>query len=417
MEHTVTIHLPDIGEGVVEGEVVAWLKQVGDAVAQDEPVVVVMTDKATVELPSPHPGVLSKQYYRPGEVAIKDKPLYDIRLEAALKSKTQEPIPVPEIPPQPPSQEAMHSQRAKKALATPPVRKAAKDLGINIHGISGTGKNGRVTLEDLKGSFSLDLETAVSRLKPPSSDTNEVKEEKPSPILHLNDDEEVPLIGIRGLMAKRMAQSKRTIPHFSYHEKVEVSRLVKLREKYKTAGEQEQIRVTYVPFFIRALSKTIDAFPMINSSYDEEAGRLVIHHQHHVGIAMASSSGLIVPVLKGVQSMDLNEIVRRFHELKTKALAGKLEPKEMKEATITVSNFGVLGPGGLWATPIINPPEAAILAVNKIQKQPVVKQDQIVAADILNISWSFDHRVIDGELAAQVSARFCKLIENPAQLL
>lgn len=171
-----------------------------------------------------------------------------------------------------------------------------------------------------------------------------------------------------------------------------------------------------MPFFIRALSLTIYQFPMINSCYDEETGKLIIHKVHNIGIAMAAVNGLIVPVLKGVQELSLHDIIHAFDVLK-KAISGKLEPKEMKDSTITISNFGVLGGGGLWATPIINYPEAAILAVNKIQKQPAVKNDQVAIVDTLNISWSFDHRFIDGEQAAKVSSCFAKLIQNPAQLL
>ncbi len=403
MSNQFTVTLPDIGEGVVEGEVVEWLKKVGDSVKKDEPVVVVMTDKATVELPSPYPGVLSKQYYKAGEIAIKDKPLYDIEAEGAVPvkkaetqaekkvavSKSEEPA-APLSPP--PVQKA---PEGGKALATPPVRRLAKEMGIDIHQLRGSGKDGRVTVEDLRGS----------------------REPVKHPALHLPDDEEKELIGIQGLMARKMAQSKKLIPHFSYHEKVEATRLVKLRDKMKLEGEKEGLQVTFMPFFIRALSLTIKKFPMINASYDEGAATLLLHKQENIGVAMSTERGLIVPVLKGVHEMSLNDIIRKYDALKSKALSGKLESKDMQEATITISNFGVLGNGGLWATPIINYPEAAILAVNKIQKQAVVKNEQLAVADILNISWSFDHRFIDGDLAAKVSGTFSKLIKDPAQLL
>lgn len=393
-----TVTLPDIGEGVVEGEVVEWLKNVGDRLAQDEPVVVVMTDKATVELPAPHPGLLSKQYYRPGEIAIKGKPLYDISLEGTSPSipSKQEPA-QQEIPKNPatPMNPIRSISSENRAIAIPSVRRMAKDIGIDIDQISGTGKEGRVTAEDLKKSCT------------PSH----------TPVTHFPDDQEEAVMGIRGVMAKKMAESKRTIPHFSYHETVEVARLPKLRDTMKKKGEQEKIQVTYMPFFIRALSLTLLQYPLINSSYDEEVGKILVHKQHNISVAMSTEKGLIVPVLKGVQELFLNEIIRAYDSLRKKAADGKLEPKDMKESTITISNFGVLGSGGLWATPIINYPEAAIIALNKIQKQPVVKNDQVIPIETLNISWSFDHRFIDGHLAAQVSSCFCHLLHNPAQLL
>lgn len=221
MSEVFTVIMPDIGEGVVEGEVIAWLKNVGDPLLQDEPVVVVMTDKATVELPSPYPGILSKQYFKPGEIAIKDKPLYDIELaESIMKEKETGKAPVVsnkiDEKAQPPQRKSIETPAAHKVLATPPVRHLAKEMGINIGKISGTGKEGRVTKEDLKAY------TSTPR----------------GSVTHLPDDEEMALIGIKGLMAKKMAESKRHIPHFSYHEKVDVVRLIKLRENMKKEGKK-----------------------------------------------------------------------------------------------------------------------------------------------------------------------------------
>lgn len=391
--HTVT--LPDIGEGVVEGEVIEWLKKIGDSLKQDEPVVVVMTDKATVELPSPHPGILAKQYFKPGEKAILHKPLYDIEMAGEAEISVSKPapvqVPIQKIEEKPAPQRA--SSSSNKVLATPPVRKLAKEMEIDINQIQGTGKEGRVTVQDIRGSG------------------NSAK----APMTMLSDDEERPIIGIQGLMAKKMAESKRNIPHFSYYEKVEATRLLQLRENVNKEAALENIRATFMPFFIRALSLTVKEFAEINSSFDHN--RLILHKQHNIGIAMSSERGLIVPVLKGVQEMSLREIIRAYEALKQKALAGKLQSSDMKESTISISNYGVLGGGGLWATPIINAPEVAILAVNKIQKQPMAKKDQLVLLDVVNLSWSFDHRVVDGDLAARVSHHFVVLIQNPAALL
>lgn len=380
-----TVTLPDIGEGVVEGEVVEWLKEVGDLLQQDEPVVVVMTDKATVELPAPHPGTLAKQHYEPGETAIKDQPLYDISLDVEIEVEEEKAV-VGVVPLK--KQGRRPLTKGAKGLATPPVRKLAKEMGINLGHVHGTGKDGRVTAEDLKRASA---QTAVERW---------------------DDDEEVPLVGVKGMMAKKMAESKRVIPHFSYFEKVDAGRLLKLHCNVKKEGEKEGIHVTFMPYFLRALSLTIQEFPELNSSLDQQI--LLLHKHHNIGVAMSTEQGLIVPVLKDVQEMSFEEVIRSYETLKSKKT---YEPSDMKGSTITISNFGVFGNGGVWATPIINPPEVAILAVNRIQEQPVVRNGELQIADLLDLSWSFDHRVIDGSLASNISHYFAKLIENPAHLL
>lgn len=389
-----TVTLPDIGEGVVEGEVVEWLKQVGDPLEQDEPVVVVMTDKATVELPAPHPGKLAKQYYQPGETALLDHPLYDIELKGkapAVKEKGAEAPLKAEAAPLP-TAKPIPTPTGGKVLATPSTRKLARDLGIDISTVTGTGNDGRVLPEDLRGSRG--VVEAIPRLP---------------------DDEEQPLIGVRKLMARKMARAKGTIPHFSYFEQIDAARLVQLYENFKKDAAKEGIRVTYLPFLVRALSLTLKEYPIVNSALDGET--LVIHHHHNIGIAMTSEQGLIVPVLKNVETLSMQDIVRACERLKQSALAGELQPKDMQEGTITISNFGVLGGGGRWATPVINYPEAAIVAVAKVKQQPFVRNGELVVCDTLNLSWSFDHRIIDGAQAAACSHHFSTLLQNPASLL
>jgi len=403
-----SFNLPDIGEGVVEGEVIEWLKQVGEKVKQDEPVVVVMTDKATVELPSPYPGTLLKHYYRVGEVAIKDQPLYDLQLDEGInasKASLEKP-PKAQILPLEASKKAptqIHAQKKEergqksKALAVPKIRHLAREMGIDLQDISGTGSDGRITMADLQGVRS--------------------EKELASSIAYLDGDEEKPLIGIRGLMAKKMAQSHAHIPQFSYFEQVIATRLIQLRQNFKGKAEQEGIHLSFMPFFIRALALTAHQYPIVNSSLDTKTGTLILHKQCNVGIAIASTQGLIVPVLKGVQEMGLEDIIKNYDVLKNKALAGKVPPNEMKEATITISNFGVLGGEGIWATPMISEPEVAILALARIHKAPIVKDQDIVVKDVLPISWSFDHRIIDGEMAAAISHYYCVLLRDPAFLL
>lgn len=393
MSKIYTVKMPDIGEGVVEGEIIEWLKQPNDLLKQDEPVVIVMTDKATVELPAPYPGKLHKQYYKAGQKAIKDQPLYDIEME--IEEKVTQPKPTQAIAK---TETKMSTSETYKGLAAPPVRKLAKELEVDIKDVPGTGRQGLVTREDVVQHH-----------------VGSKKDEEVIP--RFADDVEEPLIGIQALMAKRMTAAHDNIPHFSYFEQVDASRLVQLKHKFQEEGQKEGIGVTYMPFVIKALSKTLSQYPLVNSSLDMAKGILIKHQHHNIGIAMTTRLGLIVPVMKHVEKMSLEEIIRSFNHLKQKALEGKLASSDMKEGTISISNFGVLGGGGLWATPIINYPEVAILALARIQKQPVIKNDEMVIRDVLNLSWSFDHRVIDGDLAASFSHYFAGLLQNPAALI
>lgn len=353
-------NMPDIGEGVVEGEVVSWLKKEGDAVKKDEPVLVLMTDKATVELPTPYAGVIAKTYYKQGDIAKKGTPLFEVAIDAVV------------------------AEQPSKALASPAVRQLAKDKHIDIQTVKGSGPLGRVLKADLEGQA---------------------------------DEITVPLTGIRRLMAKKMEESHERIPPFSYFEAADASRLVDLREKMLKEAQKRGLKLTFMPFFIKALSLTIQEHPLVNSSLDEEKEAIIEHNVHNIGIAMKTAQGLIVPVLKGVEKMDLEGITQAYETLKQRALQNQLTPSDMKEGTITITNFGALSEGADYATPIINYPEVAILGVAHIHKEPVVRGNAVTVGQVLHCSWSFDHRVIDGEEAAKISNGFIKKLENPACLL
>lgn len=401
-----TVNLPDIGEGVVEGEVIEWLKKVGDPLTQDEPVVVVMTDKATVELPAPYPGILAKQYYQPGQVSIRDKPLYDIQLtgETAPAIAKQKPAFNTSVAPskvavaRPRVKQAAGtlSSNEKAALAIPKVRHMAKELRVDLSTVQGSGKEGRILASDL-----------VSNRKQAQSSECPLK---------FTESEEVPLIGVPGMMARKMAQAAE-IPLFSYFEQAEATRLIQIRQNVKKKAMEAGINLSYMPFFIRALSFCAKKYPRILSSLDIDSKKLFVHKQHNIGIAMASEQGLIVPVLKKVQNSTLEDIIRGYEELKKKAQANQLDPSDMRGATITISNFGALQGDGVWATPIINVPEVAILAVGHMRPQPVVRHGEIVVREMIPLSWSFDHRVLDGAQAAAISHYFCSLVKDPASLL
>lgn len=400
MSRIFTVTLPDIGEGVVEGEVVEWLKHVNDSIKQDEAVVVVMTDKATVELPSPYPGTLAKIYYKEGEIAIKGKPLYDIQIadDIVLHEKAQQRE--EKVSEKKESQPVIRMTACEgKAAALPAIRQLSKELGVDINQIQGTGKDGRVTKEDLQRHCSAS------------------HQEKASPIPRFEDDVVEPIIGIPRLMFDHMSTSKREAAHFSYFEQVDATRLVAMRLKFKEEAKKEGVTITYMPFLIKALSMSLKDFPKINSTIDKDSYELIVHKQHNIGIAVATDLGLIVPVLRDVQDMTIHEIIMSYNALMQKAVNKRLHADDMKGSTTTISNFGVLGGGGCWATPVINYPEVAILAISRVQKVPMVKNSEVVAREALNLSWSFDHRIIDGNMAATFSHHFAMLLQNPAPLL
>lgn len=402
MESIYTFNLPDIGEGVVEGEVVQWLKKKGEPVRKDEPVVVVMTDKATVELPSPVEGTLDTLCYKEGDIAKVGAPLYSVLTREEIK-ETKHPCPIKEEKSErkaPVIHEKKESGKPSQKKAIPKVRKIAKDLNIDLDLVEGTGREGRITLQDLSG--------ALAKQRPLPG-----KEPFPS----FKDDTVEKVVGIPRLMAEKMAISKRIAPHFSYFEQIDATRLIQLKESFKKAAEGEGIKITFMPFIIKAVSLSLLQYPKVNSTFDMERGELYIHKHHNIGVAIATPLGLIVPVLSDVQNMPLETIIRSYDSLVKRAREKNLHPDEMKGSTITVSNFGGLEGSGRWATPVINYPEVAILAINRIQKAPMVKGDSVVVRDALNISWSFDHRVIDGNLAAAVSHYFATLIQNPAKLM
>ncbi len=364
MSSIFSVKLPDIGEGVVEGQVIEWLKKVGDTVGQDEAVVVVMTDKATVELPSPHEGVLAKQCYHAGEIAKVGESIYEISVGSTVLVE-------------------------QEILATPHTRHLADELGVKLESLHGSGKEGRITDEDVgKAAHVKDPEKA--------------------------QEQRVPMIGVRYLVAEKMSEAKARIPDYSYFDSLDATRLIQLRNKIKSDAEKEGIKVSYMPFILRALSMTICRFPLLNSSVDFEKKEIIMHAQHDMGIAVSQEAGLIIAVLKNVEKMGMQEVVRSYDALMKKVQKGELSREERIRSTITVSNFGPLG--GKWATPIINYPESAILGIAKIRKEPVVRGEEVVIRDQMNLSWTFDHRVIDGELAAKVSNYFIHLLENPMEL-
>ena len=317
MSEVLTVNLPDIGEGVVEGEVISWLKAVGDTLVQDEPVVQVMTDKATVELPAVKPGILSKQHVAEGSVAIKDKPLYDIEVSGAAASKKPEekestpPPKAPERTAEKPVQTPITPPPApgKKVLAAPSTRHYAREKGINIQEVSGTGKGGRITREDIDLFVSGAGSGPVPIFSSPRATT---------PVFDYEGDERTPLRGIRKIIAERMTESKQNIPHFAYFDEVDLTELVILRKELKEEAGAQGAKLTYLPFFLKALSLSIPKFPQVNASLDLRTQEVVYHKVHHIGMAVATDNGLVVPVVRDVAQKSILQLSLEIEDLAEK---------------------------------------------------------------------------------------------------
>jgi pyruvate dehydrogenase E2 component (dihydrolipoamide acetyltransferase) len=392
MSEVFTVVLPDIGEGVIEGEVVEWLKSVGDSLGKDEPVVIIMTDKATVELPAPYPGILAKQYYNAGEISIKDEPLYDIDLaqgvEVAKKSKKKKERTAEEPKAKLPAKgsKCPHSSNSNKdsSLAIPKVRHMAKQMGINLDDIVGTGPEGRILLEDLQGNSPVKKSTAKTAL------------------VSLEGEERQPLQGVRRLIALKMLEAKSRAAHCHFFDEIEVSPFMAHYKKCKSENSQ----LTLTAFFLKALSGALAEFPVFNASIDWDVQEVVYHKPHNIAVAVKTQQGVMAPVIANVQEKDVGEIAKDLQVLKQEAQSGGISPEKMRGATVTLSNFGT--EGGVFATPILNTPQSLILGLARVQKKPVVQGDNIVIGNVLNLSWSFDHCLIDGDLIAAFSATFKK---------
>jgi 2-oxoglutarate dehydrogenase complex dihydrolipoamide succinyltransferase (E2) component len=422
--------LPDIGEGIHEGEIVKWLVKEGDIVREDQPMVEVMTDKATVEIPAPRAGKILKLNAKEGETVKVGSVL--VIIEELGEAKPEPKREVVEAPPQrepepvaaavsttattvaappPPSPTAAPAQRV---LATPATRKLARELGVDIAQIRGTGPGGRVTDEDVRRFAAARTAPQPPPPSPAPTPPPAAPAFAPSAVVTDRREERIPLRGIRKRIAEHMHQSKTTAAHFTYVDEVDMTELIQLREQMKPLAEQKGVKLTYLPFIVKASVAALKEMPILNASIDEAKGEIVIKKYYNIGIATATDEGLIVPVIKDADRKSLLEIAMEIERLAKAAREGKVALSDLQGGTFTITSLGALG--GLFATPIINYPEVAILGIHEIKKRPVVRDNQIVIRDIMYVSLSFDHRLIDGD----VGARFCKKIisylENPKLL-
>ncbi|GGP60489.1 dihydrolipoamide acetyltransferase component of pyruvate dehydrogenase complex [Shewanella algicola] len=407
--------LPDIGEGIVECELVDWLVEEGDMVVEDQPIADVMTDKALVQIPAMKAGKIVKLHYRKGQLAKVHSPLFAIQVES-------EDAPMTEAAEQVVQQAASKSAPVTgepvaqgKALASPAVRRMARSLDINIALVAGSGKNGRVYKEDIeRHQQGLAIKPAVSPAKTSSVATPTSTEV--ATISQSGADRVEPIKGVKAVMAKMMVESVSTIPHFTYCEEFDLTELVALREEMKQRHSSDEVKLTMMPFFMKAMSLAMTEFPILNSQVNADCTELTYKSRHNIGMAVDSKVGLLVPNVKDVQSKSILDIAADITRLTTAARSGRVSPADLKDGTISISNIGALG--GTIATPIINKPEVAIVALGKLQVLPRFNaKGEVEARKIMQVSWSGDHRVIDGGTIA----RFCNLwkhyLEQPQEML
>jgi pyruvate dehydrogenase E2 component (dihydrolipoamide acetyltransferase) len=415
--------LPDIGEGVVEAEVQQWFVSPGDVVAEDQPLVEVMTDKATVVIPSPRRGKIVKLFWKVGDVAKVHAPLVEIETEGAAAAA---PAPGPatgeaarparaaraDVGPAPglaagPAEAG--GAPATKALATPAVRALARELGIDVNLVPGSGPGGRVTKDDLSahrtrrnGHPKGGAPASPAPASPPAA------LRAPAPA---QAEQRVPLRGVRKKIAENMARSKRTAAHFTFVEQVEVTELVRVKDRIAEAAKAEGVRVTFLPFIVKAVVAALKKHPKLNATMDEERSELVLHGRYDIGVASATEGGLIVPVLRGADGRSVVDLAREIERLAADTKAGRVRPEDLGRSTFTITSLGALG--GLFATPVLNHPEVGILGVHRIRPTPVARDGQVVVRDVMHVSVTSDHRVVDGHEAAAFAYEVIRYLEDP----
>jgi len=406
--------LPDVGEGTAEAEIGDWHVKPGDHVEEDQTLVELMTDKAVVEITSPVAGVVVSIHGEPGSMGAVGSPLVVFRVDSAdaeadTTSAANPSAPAPAVAPASSaaagaSSAAETEQGLSKALASPAVRRRARELGIALSAVAGTGPSGRVTHADL------DAHNADTPISSPSACTPA----RPAIAQAAGSITETRIVGVRRKIAERMQESKRRIPHITYVEELDLTELEDLRTHLNELRQPHQPKLTLLPFFMRALARALPEFPKINSLYDDDAGILRSYADVHIGIATQTPSGLLVPVVRQTQTRDLWDNASEVARLAKAARDGKATRDELTGSTITITSMGALG--GINATHIINHPEVAIIGPNKLVERPVVYRGQVAIRKIMNLSSSFDHRIVDGYDAAQFVQRLKQLLEHPATL-
>ena len=402
---TYEFRLPDIGEGVAEGEILKWMANVGDQIKEDQPLVEIMTDKVNVQIPAPRTGKVLQILAKVGDVAKVGQTIMiidDGSGGARPIGGPTAPEPVHVASPAQPQQAAS----SQSILATPATRRLARELGVDISHVKGSGPQGRITDDDVKRFAS----------GPPAGPST-VAVQAPRPPTHGAGprEEMVPLRGVRKTISERMLKSLQTTAQVTHVDEADMTELVLLREAFKGSAEKRGVHLTFIPFIIKALVPALKEFPYVNSSLDEQSGNIVLKKYYNIGIATDTEQGLVVPVVRDVDRKDIFELAGEIETLADKARKAQLTLDEVRGGTFTITNVGAVG--GLFATPIVNTPEVAILGLHKIAKRPVVRDGKVEIRDTTYFSLSFDHRVIDGAYAARFTSRVIETVQDTKKLL
>ncbi len=433
--------LPDIGEGIHEGEIVKWFVKPGDKIEEDTVLAEVQNDKAVVEIPSPVEGTVEKVLVEEGTLTTVgtvlleiDAPGYeDLELhghkedeeaantEAQVQATAEDGKKVekaPVVEQKEPETKAVEADSPARVIAMPSVRKFARDNGVDIKSVAGTGKNGRVLKEDIEAFKNGGAKEDAEKVDVSSAiDENSTETVTSTPVELQGEFPETreKMSGIRRAIAKAMVHSKQTAPHVTLMDEVDVTELVAHRKKFKAIAAEKGIKLTYLPYVVKALVSTLREFPEFNRSLDDATQEIIQKHYYNIGIAADTDKGLLVPVIKHADRKSVFAVSDEINQLATKAREGKLASNEMKGASCSITNIG--SAGGQWFTPVINHPEVAILGIGRISEKPVIKNGEIVAAPVLALSLSFDHRMIDGALAQNALNYLKRLLSDPELLL
>jgi pyruvate dehydrogenase E2 component (dihydrolipoamide acetyltransferase)/2-oxoisovalerate dehydrogenase E2 component (dihydrolipoyl transacylase) len=399
--------LPELGEGVYEAEVVRWLVQAGETVKPGQTLLEVLTDKATMEVPAPFVGVVQKTLVEPGEKLTIGQAILEYEDKKGAAKADAKPVAEKK---QPARAAAAHvhspvrdNGAAAAVKAAPSVRLMARKLGIDIGQVRGSGPAGRVLVDDLAQHVAAPGAAPVADASGPPRDYG-----KPGT--------RIKFAGLRRKIAEAMVHSKHTIPHYSYVDECDVTDLVKLREGLKDPFAQKGAKLTYLAFLVKAVVAALKEVPIVNATLNEEAGEIVLHDHYHIGIAVATPGGLILPVVRNADKMSLLDIAREVERLSNDARQGKAHLEDLRGATFSITSIGNIG--GLFATPIIPHPQVGIVGVGKIVKRPVYDEHgQLKPADMVYLSFSFDHRVLDGAVGAAFGNALIKHLHNPAAML
>jgi pyruvate dehydrogenase E2 component (dihydrolipoamide acetyltransferase) len=425
---TFEFKLPDLGEGVVEGELVKWHVKPGDTVKEDQTLAEVMTDKATVTVPSPKAGRVLQLHAREGDMAKVHQLLVTLDMEGTAPAQPAghgHQAPAASAPVAAVAPAAAPAHQASRVLATPLTRRMAREHGIDLSAIAGSGPQGRVMKADvmaaLSGRSGQARNVAVPEVEVEEAEVVAQATQAARPVAPAvapgRADQRIPLRGLRRKIAEKMVRSKFTMPHFAFVEEVDASELVALRKRLNStlASVGDTTKLSFLPFIIKATIAALKKYPHLNSNFDEAGQELVVRGEYNIGIAVATPDGLTVAVVKDADKLSLKALADEVLRLSQAARERRLRMEELSGGTFTITSLGQTG--GLFATPIINHPEVGILGVHRMRKRPVVDEhDQIVVREMMNLSLSCDHRVIDGSVAAEFTYEIIKYLEHPELL-